>query len=99
MTSGGPMCTAPNHVEKAASDRRRVPRTPVDSAGDVFLCPSAERETPIHVAVRDTSGTGVGLISAEPISPGQEIVISQAALPQDKGLVFTAIRSKPLADG
>jgi hypothetical protein len=80
-------------------ERRRAPRTRIDSPGELLACPATARTVPVRVQVRDVSATGVGLVHASPLPLGQRFVVRQATFPTDQPRLYTVVRSDATGDG
>ncbi len=84
---------------KHGRERRKAERFPMNSKGELFVCPATSRTVPIHVDVKDASTTGVGVISPEPLTMGEKYVVKEQTLSRGKRVLYTVVRSQTLNDG
>ena len=78
------------------SDRRRAPRTPLNTHGQLLVCPADNRSVPIPVTFKDASATGIGVVAQEPLALGHKYVVKEQSLSKCDAVLFTVVRTKAL---
>jgi hypothetical protein len=79
---------------KTGRERRRAERKPMQSHAELYRCPSSSRATPLKVAVKDVSATGVGVVHDEPLPVGQKYVVKEPLISQQKSVLYTVVRAE-----
>jgi hypothetical protein len=80
------------------SDRRRAPRTPLNTHGQLLVCPADNRSVPIPVTFKDASATGIGVVAQEPLALGHKYVVKEQTLSKREAVLFTVVRTRALDD-
>ena len=73
-------------------ERRKAPRKPLGTVGQLVVCPASSRTAPLEVHVNDYSVTGIGIIHNEPLPLGQKYVIKEQNVARQGSVLFTVVR-------
>lgn len=80
-------------------EKRRATRVPRKSHAQLIFWPAGPRSNPIDVQVVDYSLTGIGIISAETLPPGQKFVVREPFVTSGNTCIYTVVRSDQRPDG